>query len=259
MTILETAVLAAREAAVILLDGFNKAEIREKEQVFDLVTESDIASQKRIKEIVLKAFPHHSFLGEEDEVKSSLNSDCLWIVDPLDGTNNYAQGIPHFSISIAYAEKGEVLAGVVYDPVRDEMFTAEKGKGSFLNGNSLSCSNREPLDHCVVATGFYYDRGNLMERTLETIKQLFYAPIRGLRRNGSAALDLCWTAAGRFDAYFEYQLSVWDFAAGLLIVQEAGGRVSECNGDEKGLECRNIASSNSCVYDDFINIIRKNA
>lgn len=250
---------AALEAGEYLKQSFNKTNIHEKSTSYDLVTDADVKSQEIIYKIISENFPDHSFLGEEEENRASLSSDNLWIVDPIDGTNNYAHGIPHFSISIAYAENGDVKFGLVFDPFRDEVFHSVKGQGAFLNNKKIVSTDIKTLTKAVIATGFYYDRGGLMERTLETIKILFKYPIQGIRRNGSAALDIAWVACGRFDAFFEYQLSVWDFAAGLLIAKEAGAVIGQCDGDIKDLENINIAVSGTGIYKEFLKIVEGNS
>lgn len=247
---------AVNEAACYLKGAFNNTAIYEKSSSYDLVTDADIKSQEIIYRIVRDYFPDHSFLGEEDNSLANLNEENLWIVDPIDGTNNFAHGIPHFSISIAYAERGEVKFGLVCDPFRDELFYASLGSGAFLNDNRIGTNSIDSLTKAIVATGFYYDRGGLMERTLDTIKRLFKYPIQGIRRNGSAALDIAWVACGRFDAFFEYQLSVWDFAAGLIIAKEAGAVISDCNGEVKGLGNSNIAVSGRAIYKEFLQLIK---
>lgn len=246
---------AGQMASAYLKENFNRSEISFKSSTYDLVTNCDIESQKIIVSYIKERFPDHDFLGEEDENRGAVDSPNLWIIDPIDGTNNFAHGIPHFSISIAYCEHGVVKAGVVIDPFRDEVFWSVAGEGAFLNSKPISVSSTENLSGAIIATGFYYDRGSMMERTLNSIKRLFEAPIQGVRRNGSAALDIVWVACGRFDGFFEYELSVWDFAAGLLIAKEAGGIITDSAGRDLGLRNRSIAVSNPEIYSDFLNIV----
>lgn len=254
--ILETAKNAAYKAGEYLKNNFNNVKVKEKSSSYDLVTNCDIQSQKIIYDIILASFPGHNILGEEEEQRADVESDNLWIIDPIDGTNNFAHGIPHFSISIAYSQNGVVLVGVVYDPFRDEMFWAVKGEGAYLNNNLIKASESEILSQAIIATGFYYDRGDIMDKTLKSIRSLFIAPIQGIRRNGSAALDIVWVASGRFDGFFEYQLSVWDFAAGLLIALEAGAIFTDCSGNSNELKSKNVIVSNKNIYNDFLDIIR---
>lgn len=250
----------AKKAAYIagdyLKDNFNNATINQKSSSYDLITNCDIEAQKIIFDYIKKQFPSHNFLGEEDENRADKKSENLWVIDPIDGTNNFAHGIPHFSISIAYCSKGEVRIGVVYDPFRGELFWAVKGEGAYLNNTKITVSGSDSLSKAIIATGFYYDRGSIMDKTLDTIRNLFKYPIRGIRRNGSAALDIVWVACGRFDGFFEYQLSVWDFAAGILISREAGAIISQCDGSIKDLDNVNIIVSNKKIYDDFLDIVR---
>ncbi len=180
-----------------------------------------------ISRIIAEHFPGHVVLGEEMTADGGIDAEHLWIIDPLDGTSNYAHGIPHFCISIGYARQGQRRVGVVYDPVRDEMFTALAGGGSQLNGAPIRVSQPHDLTQCLIATGFFYERGDVMERTLDSLRELFHCNIRCMRRMGAAALDLSWIACGRMQGFFEYHLAPWDYAAGSLIVEEAGGTCSD--------------------------------
>lgn len=255
---LKTAIGAAREAGSLVKSMLGKIDAKEKTRN-NLVTTADLAAEDAIISEIKKQFPGHSFCAEERHESTPRDADNLWVIDPLDGTNNYAHGIPHFCVSIAYAEKGEVLAGVVHDPMRDECFTALKGGGAFLNGKKIAVSPCTRLDQSIIATGFAYDRGHIMEKTLEAIHGLFTSNIRGIRRSGSAALDMSWVACGRFDAYFEYLLAPWDFAAGMLIVREAGGACSDRAGNPLALTAASIATSNGKIHKDFLDVVRWNA
>ncbi|HUI91319.1 MAG TPA: inositol monophosphatase family protein [Chitinivibrionales bacterium] len=251
--IISTAGQAASAAADIIMKKFGKGGSYEKTKN-NLVTEADLEAEEAIVALIEKKFPLHQVLAEERRENTDTLAGHLWIVDPLDGTNNYAHGIPHFCVSIAYAEKGEVMAGVIYDPVRNELFCAEKGKGAFLNDKKIAVSNTARLSESIITTGFYYDRGALMEKTIDTVRSLFKADIRGIRRLGSAALDLCWVACGRFDGHFEYKLSPWDFAAGMLIIKEAGGKCSDRDGRDLSLTSKSTIVSNGRIHDDFLRI-----
>jgi myo-inositol-1(or 4)-monophosphatase len=252
---LTVAVHAAKEAGTLVKKMLGSIDAVEKTKN-NLVTTADLAAEDAIVSIIKKQFPAHSILAEEHHETTAVDSENLWIIDPLDGTNNYAHGIPQFCISIAYAEKGEVLAGVVFDPMRNECFTAIKGEGAFLNGKKIAVSSCERLDQSIIATGFAYDRGRIMETTLESIHGLFKSAIRGIRRSGSAALDMCWVACGRFDGYFEYLLSVWDYAAGMLIVREAGGACDDSAGNPVSLTATSIATSNGRIHGQFMDVVR---
>jgi myo-inositol-1(or 4)-monophosphatase len=253
--IISCAVKAARAASKIMMAKYGVGRAVEKTKN-NLVTEADFECEEAIISVIRKRYPLHSVLAEERHENADVLSKHLWIIDPLDGTNNYAHGIPHFCVSIAYAEKGKVLAGVIVDPMRKELFTAIKDGGAFLNGTRLSVSATAGISRAIITTGFYYDRGRLMEKTLAAIHSLFKADIRGIRRLGSAALDLCWVACGRFDGYFEYQLSPWDFAAGMLLVNEAGGRCSDREGKEQTLLSKSAAASNGRIHREFLRIVK---
>ncbi|MBD3343478.1 MAG: inositol monophosphatase [Chitinivibrionales bacterium] len=247
--IITTARYAATEAGSVILSLFNKAQVHYKD-LNDPVTQADIDAQEKITGIIKEQFPSHQFLNEEDTREQDYDSDHLWIIDPLDGTNNYIGGIPHFGVSVAYAEKGVLKAGVVYDPVRDEMFYADSG-GAYLNEKPIRVTTTETLKGAVVATGFSTDRGEPVEKTCDIVKMLLKNDIRAFRRMGSAALDLCWVACGRLDAYFEYSLHTWDFAGGAHIVKQAGGECVSSQGTELRLDSSGVIASNSVLFDAF--------
>lgn len=245
---------AARLAGKIVIDLQGTAAITEKANS-NLVTEADLAAQDAIVSMIEQQFPGHSIIAEENDLQANINDPHLWIIDPLDGTNNYAHKIPQFCISIAYACSGKVVAGVVFDPSRGEMFTALKGGGAHVNDQPINVSNRSSLQEAIIATGFYYDRGEMMRKTLASIEKLFAANIHGIRRFGAAALDLCWVACGRFDAFFEYHLSIWDFAAGMLIVEEAGGHCTDHKGEGLTLDSTGLTVSNGKFHEALLKII----
>ena len=245
---------AVRKAGILVLEKQFSPSISLKAEN-NLVTEADLAAQDLIIELIKGRFPEHSIIAEEDDLEAKNNDPHLWIIDPLDGTNNFAHAIPHFSISLAYARSGQVQVGVIYDPSRDEMFSASLAGGAYLNDSSIKVSRVPSLNEAIVATGFYYDRGEIMRNTLSSIEKLFEANVHGVRRFGSAALDLCWVACGRFDAYFEYKLSIWDFAAGMLIVKEAGGECSDHFGNQLILDSAGIAVSNGRLHKELLDIV----
>jgi len=197
----------------------------------DLVTEADLASQQAIRRILLDAFPHHGFLGEEQDRTSSDDGppvESRWIVDPLDGTTNYVHGLPAFSVSVALEQRGALLVGVIYDPVADECFTARANDGAFLNGRKLSVSRCESLDQALAAASFSANvsrDSDEVQRFLELLGEC-----QAVRRLGSSALNLAYLAAGRIDAYWATSVQIWDVAAGMLLVQEAGGIVTNVDG-----------------------------
>lgn len=221
---------AILSAGDLLRKGFGtNYRISSKAGKQNLVTEYDTASQELIISIISNYFPDHEFLAEEGKETAPVNDKILWIIDPLDGTVNFAHNIPHFSISIAAWQKAEILIGLVYHPLSSELFLAEKCKGAFLNGKKIMVSTAKDLNQAIFATGFPY---NAHQNPLHCIDRFSAMIQRGLpiRRLGSAALDLAYVAAGRFDAYWEVGLHPWDMAAGKLIVEEAGGMVSHYDG-----------------------------
>ncbi|MFK7817845.1 MAG: inositol monophosphatase family protein [Planctomycetaceae bacterium] len=224
----ELARAAAEAAAVVLREKFQTSlSIRSKAPA-DMVTEADLAAEKVIVDLIRESFPSHSILAEESHVAEA-NAEHLWVIDPLDGTTNFVHGIPHVAVSIAYYQSGEPKVGVVCNPIRGDWYTAISGMGAFVNDQPARVSEAG-LAESVVGVGFYYDRGMMMRSTLAAVQELFENQIHGIRRMGTAALDLCMVGTGQFGAFFEYQLSPWDFAAGRLFVEEAGGSVTTCDG-----------------------------
>ncbi len=255
---IESAVEAARIGGDILMRYFRDGvQMRDKSdaggKAYDLVSDADLESEAAIGEFLRAKFPSHELLGEEDLV-GSVNAEHLWIIDPLDGTNNFAHQLPHFAVSIAYCHRGQAVAGAVFNPAREEMFTAIRGGGAFRNQQSVSVCDSVSLGKTLVGCGFYYDRGAMMRKTLAAIEEFFGHDIHGIRRFGGAALDLCQVGCGQFGGYFEYQLSPWDFAAGALFVEEAGGRVSDGRGKALPLATTSIVASNGKLHDTMIDI-----
>jgi myo-inositol-1(or 4)-monophosphatase len=211
----------------------------------DLVTVADRGAEKLIRERIRSRFPAHDVLGEEEGLVDT-GSEYRWYVDPLDGTTNFAHGFPVFCVSLALEHRGKRIAGVVYDPTRDEMFTAEEGSGAYLNQERLQVSKTATLAECLVATGFPSHKRH------KNPNIFFYHHItlrtHGVRRAGSAALDLCYVAAGRLDAFWEFNLNSWDTAAGVLMVQEAGGSVTRFNGEPFHINSRETLASNGIVH-----------
>jgi myo-inositol-1(or 4)-monophosphatase len=242
---LETAMLAARDAGEVLREGFGRQHsVRYKGEV-DLVTEVDEQAERVIREILLGAFPSYGMLAEESG-RSSGEEDTRGIVDPLDGTTYYAHGLPIFAVSIALERAGEVTMGVVHDPMREETFIAERGGGTTLNDEPVRVSDTDEPIRALIATGFPYDRAEMPE-ALELFGR-FAAVTRGIRRLGSTALDLCYVAAGKLDGYYERGIWERDFAAGALILEEAGGKVTDYRGGALDLEGRQIVASNGTLH-----------
>ncbi|MBM3153155.1 MAG: inositol monophosphatase [Chloroflexi bacterium] len=218
----------ARGAGEILRRGYNRSHQVSKKGVIDLVTEIDHLSEAYLLGEIRQRFPGHHVLAEESGVSRG-REEQAWFIDPLDGTVNYAHGVPLFCVSIAYAAGGTLQLGAVYDPLRDELFSAEKGCGATLNGDAIHVSSAEALQNCLLATGFPYDSWNSPRNNLDYFSR-FTRLTQGVRRLGSAALDLCYVAAGRLDGYWELTLNPWDVAAGGLITTEAGGLVTDLEG-----------------------------
>ena len=201
----ETAIRAAKEAGKIHLKYFRKKfEIRYKAYKHNRVTIADTEAEKKIVSEIRKEYPSHNILAEEAEYPRT-GSEYLWVIDPLDGTNNFSKGIPVFCVSIALAKDNELILGVIYDPTRNELFVAEKGKGAFLNGKRIKVSGSSQLHDSILLTGFYYDRGKPMFSTLASMQEFFLKDVIGIRCTGSAALDLCSVASGRVDGFWELQ------------------------------------------------------
>lgn len=255
MEYLEIAKLAAVEAGKIHKKYFGgDFSASTKSSSFDIVTVADVESEKAIVSKIKEFCPDHNFLGEENSYEKT-SSEYTWIIDPLDGTNNFASGLPIFGCSIALAKKDTVIAGVVYNAVADEMYYASVGGGAFLNSKPIHVSNSQTLQQSILITGFYYDRGQKMIDCLERIKQFFFKPIMGLRRLGAAALDLCFVAAGRAAGFWEFELNPWDFAAGILVVAEAGGLVTDKENNPVKLEKSYIVASNSKIHSQMLEVL----
>ena len=236
---------AARKAARGLNRDFGElAELQvAKKAPADFVSAADLKAEQTIFEMLTKARPGYGFLGEERGMIEGTDKTHTWIVDPLDGTTNFLHAIPHFAINIALQREGAVVAAVTFNPVTNELFWAEKGKGAFVNDKRLRVAARTRMDEAVLATGIPF-LGHGRHATF--LKELFQVSQRvaGVRRFGSAALDLAWVAAGRYDAYWERDLKPWDIGAGILLVTEAGGRVTDCDGEDRVLESGAVCAGN---------------
>jgi myo-inositol-1(or 4)-monophosphatase len=242
---LEAALSAAKEAGEMLRKGFGwQHSVRYKGEV-DLVTEVDEQAEQVIREILLGAFPAHGMLAEEGGALVG-EADARWIVDPLDGTTNYAHGLPIFCVSLALERSGEVVLSIVHDPMREEIYVAERGGGATLNGEPIRVSDTDELIRALIVTGFPYDRAEMPE-ALELFGR-FAATTQGMRRLGSAALDLCYVASGRLDGYYERGIWPWDLAAGSVILEEAGGKLTNYRGGVLDLDGREIVASNGRLH-----------
>jgi len=242
------AVRAARRAGELIVRQINQLEALEVAEKGrnDYVSEVDHLAEDAIIEVIHDHYPDHSVLAEERGQQGT--HEYQWIIDPLDGTTNYLHGFPVFAVSIAVAHKGQLEHGVVYDPLRQEIFTASRGQGAQLDGRRIRVSRRMSLRHSLIATGFpYRDDNGRLDQYLAMLKSVIQASA-GVRRPGSAALDLCYVAAGRVDGFWELGLSTWDMAAGALMIREAGGRVSDYQGTDRFLESGDIVAGNPKVY-----------
>ncbi|WP_391540456.1 inositol monophosphatase family protein [Rubripirellula lacrimiformis] len=222
-------------------------------KTYDLVSDADVESENAIANYLRSEFPTHEILGEEGQV-GSVDAEHLWVIDPLDGTNNYAHHVPHFAVSIAYYHRGEAVVGVVLNPVRQEQYTAVRGGGANFTGTPIQVDTATSLSKTLIGCGFYYDRGAMMRSTLAAVEEFFGNDIHGIRRFGTASLDLCQVAIGQFGGFFEYELSPWDFAAGALIVTEAGGKITDAMGQPLTLAKTSVVASNSHLHEDMISI-----
>ena len=253
--VLELAIELAREAGAIQLRRYETdLQVDTKSASIDLVTEVDRECEAKLVESIGRARPEDAILAEEGSGRDWENASWRWIIDPLDGTTNYAHGYPRFCVSIGVENLGVRVAGVVYDPLLDELFRASRGGGAFLNDRRLHVSAETQIERALLATGFSYDvRKSRNDNVAEFGR--FIKAARAVRRDGSAALDLCYVAAGRLDGYWEFKLHAWDVAAGILMVEEAGGRCSDCRGGpplRSGLE---TVASNGEVHDAMLELL----
>jgi len=221
----------------------------------DFVSRADIAAEKIIKEELMEARPNYGWLGEEGGGEDGADPTRRWIVDPLDGTTNFLHGLPHWAVSIALEHKGEIVAGVIFDPAKDELFYAEKGKGAFMNETRLRVSARHKMIEAIFATGLPFGgRGDLPD-TLQDLARLLPA-CSGVRRWGAAALDLAYVAAGRYDGFWERRLHPWDIAAGIVILREAGGLIEPIRKGDDILDAGEFICANEAIFDKFAGVIR---
>ncbi|MBU1726381.1 MAG: inositol monophosphatase [Candidatus Omnitrophica bacterium] len=256
MNYLDIAKMAARKAGTVHKKYFNKdLKIRTKSASYDLLTVADTQAESTAVRVIRKYFPGHNILGEEASYVRT-DSEYTWVIDPLDGTSNFASGLPIFCASVALVNKGVVAAGAIYDVTRDELFYAERGKGAFLNGKAIHVNRAASLKQALLITGFYYSRGTEMVRTLKEIERFQHERIRGIRRLGAAALDLCYVACGRAAGFWEFELSPWDFCAGKLLVEEAGGRITDQFGSRLNPYKKSfIVASNKKIHSSMLKVL----
>jgi myo-inositol-1(or 4)-monophosphatase len=252
---MEVAVAAAKEAGRIMRLHFGRPHSVEYKGENDPVTEVDKLCERAVTEIIFDSFPSHDILAEESSFEKR-GSSWKWIIDPLDGTTNYLHRYPCFCVSIGLEVDGEMELGVVYDPMLDELFRAEKGKGAYLNGKRLSVSRENLLSRSLLSTGFPYDVREHADFYLRYFRQ-FITRSFAIRRPGSAAIDLAYVAAGRFDGFWELKLHPWDMAAGVLLVTEAGGKVTDYKGKPMNIYAEEILASNGLIHEEMLTVIKE--
>lgn len=253
-SLLNTAIEAARGAGAILLEQARSGFRIEHKNVVDLVTDADRLAEDSIVQTIRAAYPAHRILAEERGQDGKTDSPYQWIIDPLDGTTNFAHGFPAYSVSIGLEYAGECVLGVVFDPTRDELFSAEVGGGARLNGSSINVSHVSRLDDALLVTGFAYDIRENPNNNLDHFSR-FSLRAQGVRRIGSAALDLCYVACGRFDGYWEVTLNPWDMAAGIVILREAGGTVTHFTAGPFSIYARQLVASNGFIHEAMLDLL----
>ncbi len=253
--ILPIAEAIARRAGAVVREGFGHVRQVRQKGVIDLVTEFDQRSEEVIVSALQKEFPEHAILAEETGLHQR-TSEYQWVVDPIDGTTNFAHAFPLFAISLGLLRGKVPVAGVIYDPLHDELFAAALGQGATLNGRPIHVSSQARLEHALLATGFAYDIRTNPRNNLAQFAQ-FQLRTQGVRRLGSAALDCAWTALGRLDGYWEFGIKPWDIAAGGLLVREAGGRATSTAGDEEFISTGTIVVSNGLLHEQILRVLRE--
>ena len=252
---LNIAIRAARQAGTIIsrsVDYIDTITVMTKAKN-DFVTEIDQKAEREIIEVISKSYPDHGFMAEESGTIPG--NEYIWIIDPLDGTTNFINGFPHFAVSIALQHKDKLVQAVVYDPIRNELFTASRGSGAQLNNRRIRVTKRKDLDGALLGTGFPFKQQQHLDVYLDTFKELF-PMTSGIRRAGSAALDLAYVAAGRMDGFWEIGLNKWDMAAGILLVQEAGGLISDFDSSDNYFESGNIVCAGPKVFKGMLQKIQ---
>lgn len=252
--LMEFAQNLARQAGELLTEKFTKENQVYYKGSIDLVTEADKMSEELILREISRRYPEHGIMSEESDQKNE-QAALRWIIDPLDGTTNYAHGFPFFCVSIALEEEGDVVLGVIYDPIRDELFTSEKQGGVYCNGRKLLISSVNDLSRSLLATGFPYDIRVSKDNNLNFFCAMA-VKAQAIRRPGAAALDLAYLAAGRLDGFWELKLKPWDTAAGCLMVTEAGGIISDMEGKTWNLFSPNLVASNGLIHEQMMSVLR---
>ncbi|MCA9470626.1 MAG: inositol monophosphatase [Nitrospirales bacterium] len=252
----KTAIEAAQLGGSILTDYAKKGFEIEKKSDINLLTEADLASERVIVEKIRTTFPSHQILAEEKGLQTHSENPYKWIIDPLDGTTNFAHGFPMYNVSIGVEYEGAIVVGVVFDPTRNELFVAQKGQGSTLNNVPIHVSATALLSEALLVTGFAYDIHTVADNNLKEFCA-FSLRARGMRRTGTAAIDLCYIACGRFDGFWELKLNPWDTAAGKLIVQEAGGQVTNYQGEPYSIYGQDLIASNGLIHQEMVGLLQE--
>lgn len=256
---INTGIKAARQAGEFIVRSLSQMEkitIEEKSHS-DFVTEVDRRAELMIIDVIQKAYPNHAIVGEELGLqKSNGEEEAEWIIDPLDGTTNFIHGLPHFAISMAVKQNNRIEHGLIYDPIRQEIFSATRGRGAQLNNSRIRVGNKPSLEGTLIGTGFPFKEKNKCAAYLDTFQEIFMK-VSDIRRAGSAALDLAYVAAGRLDGFWESGLESWDIAAGSLLIKEAGGLVSDFAGGEEYLSSGNIVAGSPKVFKQLLQLVNK--
>ncbi len=248
----DTAIEAAKKAGRVLMKHFNAISDFQIKKEAGIVTKADMESEDLLSSIFNKKTPNFGILGEETGLKGS--DETKWIIDPLDGTTNFFHGFPHFNISIALEHKGTINVAVIHNPVTGDMYHAIKGKGSYKNDKKIKVSSTNELTNAMIGTGFAYMRGEPLEDAINLFRKFTYKS-QGIRRPGAAALDLCYLAEGIYDGFYEKTLAPWDMAAGSLLIEEAGGKVSNCKGQKFSIYGKDVVASNSILHEKILEVI----
>ncbi len=254
--LLRTAIDAATKAGMVLQEHARKGFRIEHKDIVNLVTDADRAAEQCIVDLIKTSFPGHRILAEERGADAATSSPYHWVIDPLDGTTNFAHGFPAYCVSIGVEYEGHGILGVVLDPTRQEIFTAEAGSGAFLNDTKICVSHTQVLDRALLVTGFGYDIRETSNNNLDHFAR-FALRAQGLRRTGTAALDLCYVAAGRFDGFWELKLNPWDMAAGAVILREAGGSVTDFSGTAFSIFGQQLVASNGAIHQAMISVLNQ--
>ena len=242
------AIDAAMAGAIQLIDAFRTDVDITVKGTANFVSSADLAAERVIVDTIRAHCPDHAIISEESH-SDRADAEHLWVIDPLDGTSNFLHAIPHFAVSIGYYHQSAGRVGVVCNPISGDWYVAAAHEGAWHNGERMQVSKAQRLDQAMIAVGFYYDRGNMMKATLDTLADLYRAEIHGMRRIGAAALDLAYVAAGQFEAFFEYRLSPWDYAAGAILLNESGGTITDCDGGKLPLDRPSgVCASNTALH-----------